>query len=180
MAPSWPGHDECRRLLERAGCAPAILEHTVAVERVAQPIAKALDRNGHHVDLALVRAGALLHDVGRSLTHGLDHANVGAGLLRSWGLPETLCLVVERHTGGGIDEEEARTLGLPPKDYTPRSIEEKIVCQADNLVDGAKRQKVQEELAHLRASGLERVATKIEALHRELSALAGRDLDLIA
>lgn len=175
--PAWPTPKECRELLKRAGCSQPVIRHTAAVSHVAEPIAKALAGNGQAIDVSLVVAGAHLHDIGRSLTHRIDHANVGAGILRSWGLPEPLCLVVERHTGGGIDESEARALGIPPKDYTPKTLEEKVVCQADNLIDGERRQKVQEELDHLRGRDLPHVAAKIERLHRELSQLAGRDLD---
>lgn len=154
-----------------------MIAHTDVVAALAGRIADRLQARGHSVDRDLVRAGAHLHDVGRSRTQGIDHASVGAQLLREAGYPEALCLVVERHTGGGIDAKEARTLHLPVKDYTPQTLEDKVVCQADNLVDGERRQKVQEELADLRHRGLDRVASKIEALHRELSTLCGVDLD---
>lgn len=174
-----PSPADCERILAAAGCAPAVVSHTRAVAQLARPIAQAIHAHGTPIDIDLVSAAAHLHDIGRSRTQGLDHALVGAQLLRAEGLPEALCLIVERHTGGGIDIEEARLLGLPLKDYTPMTLEEKIVCQADNLIDDVRRQKVHEELAHLRARGLERVATKIEGLHAELSRLAGRDLDEI-
>jgi len=100
---------------------------------------RALNAKGQKVDVGLVHAAALLHDIGRSKTHDLRHASVGADLLRARGYPESLCLCVERHTGGGIDPDEARHLGLPVKDYTPRSLEEKIVCHTDNLFNGSQR-----------------------------------------
>jgi uncharacterized protein (TIGR00295 family) len=174
---TWPARTDCRRALKDAGADVRLIEHVEAVERVAASIAALMRRRGHRIDPTLVTAGALLHDLGRTRTHGIDHAAVGAQMVRERGWPEPLALIVERHTGGGIDANEAATLGLPPKDYTPRTLEEKIVCQADNLVDGARRQKVQEELDHLRQRGLDRVATKIERLHAELSDLAGCDLD---
>lgn len=175
----WPRAAECRGLYDELGADPALVAHVEAVARTAVPIAQAIVARGHTVDIELVEAGAWLHDLGRTRTAGFDHALRGAMILRARGLPEALCLVVERHTGGGIDPGEATRLGLPVKDYTPRTLEEKIVCHADNLVDGAARQKVQEELTHLRGRGLDGVARKIEDLHRDLSALAGRDLDEI-
>lgn len=132
---------------------------------------------GNGCDVDLVVAAAHLHDVGRSRTQGLDHASVGARMLRERGFSEPLILCVERHTGGGIDEEEARRLRLPPKDYTPRTLEEKIVCHADNLLDGSRRQSVKDELAYLRGLGLHAPARKVESLHQELSQLVGEDLD---
>lgn len=174
---AWPPPADCRRILEEAGADARVIQHVEAVAHVALPIASLLRKRGHGVDVQLVWAGALLHDLGRARTQGLDHATVGAQMARDLRLPEPLALIIERHTGGGIDATEAKALGLPAKDYTPQTLEEKIVCQADNLVDGDRRQKVQEELGHLRSRGLDHVATKIERLHKELSALAGQDLD---
>ena len=45
--------------------------------------------------------------------------------------------IVERHIGTGLTEDDARQLGLPIKDYTPQTLEEKIVSHADNLFNGA-------------------------------------------
>jgi uncharacterized protein len=42
---------------------------------------------------------------------------------------------MEKHIRGGLTEEEATELGLPVKDYTLRTPEEKIVIYADRLVD---------------------------------------------
>ena len=170
---------EARGLLVLEGAPVALVAHCEAVHHVAVAIAKLIRSRGQALDMALVEAGAVLHDIGRSRTQGLDHASVGAQILRDLGYSEALCLVVERHTGGGIDASEASQLGLPIRDYTPKTMEERIVCQADNLVDGNRRQKVQEELDALRERGLAHVALKIDALHRDLSRLAGRDLDEI-
>lgn len=158
---------------------PRVVEHVEAVAALATSVAEACRDRGHAVNVPLVHAAALLHDIGRSRTHGLDHASVGADLLRARGYPEALCLCVERHTGGGIDRDEARALGLPPKDYTPRTFEEKIVCQVDNLFDGNRRQPGAREVEYLNAIGLPHAARKVAALHRELSERLGTDLDRI-
>ena len=42
---------------------------------------------------------------------------------------------MEKHIRGGLTKEEAKELGLPVKDYTLRTLEEKIVIYADRLVD---------------------------------------------
>ncbi|GEM_PF-6199151 len=47
-----------------------------------------------------------------------------------------IVLITERHFAAGISREEAIRLGLPPKDYLPVSLEEKIVCHADNFTHG--------------------------------------------
>ena len=88
--------------------------------------------------MRLVEAGGLLHDIGRSKTHEVDHAVVGAELIRERDMPEELILVVERHIGAGIPADEAVELGLPEKHYLPESLEEKIVAYADKLISGRR------------------------------------------
>lgn len=106
------------------------------VTKIALRIANQLIFRGYEVDIRLVEAGALLHDIGRSRSHEVDHAVVGAGIARELGLPEELVLVIERHIGAGIPEDEARELGLPERSYVPVSLEEKIVSYADKLIAG--------------------------------------------
>ncbi len=137
-------------------------------------------RQGLVVDRDLVRAGALLHDIGRSVTQDVKHAAVGADLLRADGYGDALVLVVERHTGAGIDAEEARALGLPARDYTPVTLEEKIVAHADNLYSGERRLSLAELQAKYVAKRLPLAWQKIERLHRELSDMLGADLEALA
>ncbi|WP_457619655.1 TIGR00295 family protein [Methanopyrus sp.] len=123
------------RDLERVGCPNHVIEHCKAVCHLAEEMAERCEED---VDLNLVRTGALLHDIGRARTHGIDHAVVGASIVRELGYPEEVVRIVERHIGAGIPEEEAKKLGLPPKDYVPETLEEKIVAHADNLTFGTE------------------------------------------
>jgi len=91
---------------------------------------------GYDVDIELVEIGAILHDIGRSKTHGTDHAAVGGEMVRRLGVAEPVARIVDRHVGAGIPEDEARALGLPEGVYVPETLEEKIVCYADKLIDG--------------------------------------------
>ena len=85
-----------------------------------------------------MEAGALLHDIGRSQTHDVDHAAVGGMIARKLGLNESVVRIIERHIGAGIPPKEAHELGLPEGVYTPETIEEKIVSYADKLISGRK------------------------------------------
>jgi uncharacterized protein len=93
-------------------------------------------RLNSNVNIELVKKGALLHDVGRCQSNGIDHAIIGADILRNRGESSEIVMIVERHIGAGITSEEAVLMGLPPRSYEPVTIEEKIVSHADNLVHG--------------------------------------------
>ncbi|MHA1820875.1 MAG: HDIG domain-containing metalloprotein [Promethearchaeota archaeon] len=129
-----PSKSEVLNLLKTLGLPRNIINHVLAVSRKAIKIATGIE--AVPVNLKLVRSGALLHDIGRTRSHGLDHAILGAQIIREQGYSERLALIAERHLLGGLTKEEAVELGLPPKDYLPISIEEKIVCLADKYLIG--------------------------------------------
>ena len=164
-----------------AAAPPAwVLRHCRCVEALALAMCDCAERQGLDVDRTVVQQGALLHDIGRSVTQDARHASIGADLLRKDGWHESVVLAVERHTGAGIDLEEAKALGLPVKDYTPRSLEEKIVAHADNLYSGDKRMTLDALREKYAAKGLPRAWAKIEALHGELGEALGADLERLA
>lgn len=121
-------------LLEKENTPENVIEHSKAVLKKAMKIAANFD----NADKDLIRKGALLHDIGRSKTHGITHAIVGAEIAKGYGYPQDVLNIIERHIGAGITEEEAVKLGLPKNSYLPETIEEKIVAHADNLVSGSE------------------------------------------
>jgi len=133
-------------ILRKEGCPVRIIEHCKAVAWLARKIAKKLRERGVKIDLNLVEAGAFLHDVGRSRTHSVKHGIVGAEILRRRGVDERVIKIVERHIGSGISRKEAKRAGLPEKDYIPESIEEKIVCYADCLIEETEEISFEEAL----------------------------------
>lgn len=135
---SEPG-DEYFSYLFSAGCDPDVIAHCRTVRDVAVGIADRILAIGKRsVDRDLVAAGAVLHDIGRSVTHGMDHADAGAALCRELGFPLAVCRIVERHIGAGLTGEERGELGLSREDRIPGTIEERIVTHADNLVRGTR------------------------------------------
>ena len=111
-----------------------VIEHSQAVYKKALKIAS----NFNDADLALIKKGALLHDIGRSKTHGITHAVKGVEIARNYGYGEDVLNIIERHIGAGITEDESEKLKLPKKSYLPQTLEEKIVAHSDNLVSGSK------------------------------------------
>ena len=97
------------------------------------------------VDPVFVEEAALLHDIGvvhceAPRIHCLgnhayiEHGYLGAEILRQEGLPKHAS-VAERHTGTGITLEQIirENLPLPLQDYSPRTLEEKLICYADKF-----------------------------------------------
>ena len=169
-----PTSERCIELLKENGCSDEVIKHCMAVRDVAVKIAIKAD-----ADIKLVEAGALLHDIGRSKTHGILHAVEGVRIARRIGLPLSILYIIECHIGAGIPKEDAVKLGLPEKDYIPETLEEKIVTHADNLIHDCKRQKIEDEIKQAKEKGLKQVAQRLITLHKELSEYCGMDLNEI-
>jgi uncharacterized protein len=131
---------------------------------------------GFEVDLALVEAGALLHDMGRGVTHGVAHGAVGGELARGLGLPLAVVRIVERHVGAGIPAGEAAELGLPVGVYMPESLEEKVVCYADKLAKGSGEVAFEVTVAEMveKLGGDHPSIGRMWALHGEMTGMLSR------
>ncbi|MHC1630667.1 MAG: HDIG domain-containing metalloprotein [Methanoculleaceae archaeon] len=137
----WADRSFLRGLLWKAGCSEAVVAHCDAVTDFALEFTRS-----DVVDKDLIIAGAMLHDIGRGVDHGIAHAQIGAGICRRYGLPESVCRIVERHTGAGLSADECSLLGLSPRDCIPETIEEKIVAHADNLIKGTERSSIERRM----------------------------------
>ncbi|MGP4024958.1 HD domain-containing protein [Actinomadura sp. 3N407] len=141
-----PTDGEIRALHER--CAPSrgafevVYTHCVIVCEIAEQI---IGTAGLEVDVDLVRAGCLLHDVGvyrlYDMSGQLDHKGyvrhgvLGHELLRGEGFPEEICRFCSRHTGMGLtrDDVERQGLPVPAGDYVAETGEERLVMYADKF-----------------------------------------------
>jgi uncharacterized protein len=163
--------------LRNAGCSEDVIKHCLTVERKAVEIAEKIKGNGHKVDLELVRVGAILHDIGRAVTHGISHGIEGAKILRKLGL-EDFVGFAENHIGAGIPRDEAEMLGLPSKDFLPKSLEEKIVAYADKLVSGNVSISFEEAREQFKAqigAGENHPALKrLDALHAQIQSFMAK------
>jgi uncharacterized protein len=132
---SLPSSDRALQLLRDSGCSDGLIRHVEAVSKYAVEVAESLA----DVDVGLVQIGGLLHDIGRCKTQGIEHGVVGGNLLRSLGVDERVAKIAEKHVGAGITKKEALRLRLPPGNYVPETLEEKIVAAVDNLIEGTQR-----------------------------------------
>jgi len=164
--------EEALRILEEENTPPNVIEHCKAVAKKALGIAKKIKEAGHAVNMQLVETGALLHDIGRSQTHGIDHGYMGGVIMRARGLKE-YAHICERHIAAGLSKEEAKRFGLPPKEYIPQTIEEKIIADADNLIAGTHATQIGEAIQKLRREGVPEDAIKrVSELYHEVEALS--------
>jgi len=168
-----PDEAEVLRIHRKYGSIPVIVEHCRAVERVARIIAGELARRGAAVDEKVIQAGALLHDIGRTRIQTVRHGYEGAEILRKEGVDERVVEVVKRHVGAGITREEATKLGFPVGDYMPRTLEQKVVCFADKMIDSNKARPFAEEVKRFVRKGHD--VKKLEALKEDLKQELGRD-----
>ena len=171
---SIPTAEECIEILKNNGCSRSVINHCKAVRDVAVKIAEKAK-----ADVKLVEASALLHDIGRSKTHGIRHAIEGAKIIKKIGLSKKIVRIVERHIGAGLPAKEAKILGLPAKNYMPKTLEEKIVCHADSLIENSKKQNIEKEIEQALMNSHEDYAKRLVILHKELSNICGIDVNKI-
>jgi len=137
-----PSRRECLRLLEENGVYPNIIEHSKAVAEIALEYGRKIKHNGGHVNLRLLEAASLLHDICKfkgikGNLEEISHGKAGADLLRMKGLDE-IAGIVECHVMNAI---------LKPGRLN--TWEKKLVYYADKRVNHDRRVSFDERLAYL-------------------------------
>ena len=170
-----PTRAEALDILVVAGCSKRVVDHSRAVSKFSVKLAQIFQARGIDIDLQLVEIGGLLHDIGRSKTHTVDHGSIGGEIARSLGLAPPLVRIIERHVGGGIPKEEARRLGWSPRNYSPETWEEKIVCYADKRIEGSRVVSIQRTIRpYVARLGEQHAAIgRIMKLHNEIVTMVG-------
>jgi len=125
-----PDEAECEVLLATAGVADQTRRHSRAVTRLAIDLAARLNARGARLDIDLVRAGALLHDIAKGEP---SHATAGARRVAAEGFAETAAVVAAHmeaifSAGQAIDERH-------------------VVFLADKLIKGERRVDLDERFA---------------------------------
>lgn len=145
-----PTRAECEAILVSQCVEPSQVRHSRKVAEVSERIAVALARSGLSLNVELVRAGALLHDLAKGRP---DHAVVGADLLRTMDFPR-VATVVSAHT---------------ELDFSDGSLDESaIIYLADKLVRGENLVSLDQRFA----PALARFSDNPLALHAAQSRMA--------
>ena len=172
MSEKLPSREQALQLLENT-CSAKVINHCKAVTKLALETANILKEKGLKVNLELVEIGALLHDIGRSKTHTVHHAVVGAEIAKAAGLPDSVVSIIKRHVGGGITASEAEKLGWPEDVYVPVTLEEKIVSYADKLIENGKRAPIDLVVEQLSGEQKYEAAERVRKLYEEIKGLIG-------
>ncbi len=138
-----------------------VLAHVVETAHLAGMIAAELK-----ADVQVAKAGALLHDIGKAVTHevGGAHALIGADFARKYGVPEPVANIIASHHG----EEEAH------------SLEAVLVVAADAISGarpGARRESLEQYLKRVEA--LETMANAFTGVQQSYAIQAGREIRII-
>jgi uncharacterized protein len=175
VSETLPSREQALQLLRENQCSEKVINHCKAVTELALETACILKEKGLKVDSELVEAGALLHDIGRSKTHTVHHAVVGAEIAKSAGLPDSVVSIIKRHVGGGITASEAEKLGWSKDVYVPITLEEKIVSYADKLIENSKRTPIDVTIEKLSGELKCEAAERVRKLYEEITGLIGEN-----
>jgi uncharacterized protein len=139
-----PTNAEVFDLMAKWGFPDGIKEHSIVVKDIAMEFVKKIrNRNPNaKIDARVVETGALLHDIGRIKSHGLDHGFRGYQALMDVKVDERVARCALVHVLGGftlddIKHEFPGNFKDIKVSLMPQSIEEKIVCFSDKHAVGA-------------------------------------------
>ena len=168
-----PSEEEAVALHRKHGSDERIIRHCETVSAVAKVLADEFNRKGIRVDTRAVVAAAMLHDIGRSRSQTVRHGVEGSELIEREGVDREVVEIVRKHVGAGIDAREAERLGLPGLDYVPRTLEERIVCFSDKMVDSDRVRPFDKEVQRFTAKNHD--VARLLALKKRLQDELGED-----
>lgn len=145
----------------RTSYGQSVLRHSIEMAQMAGMIAEEIG-----ADVNVSRTSALLHDVGKAVTHRIEgkHHHIGAELARKYGMDERIAHAIEAHH----DDIEATT-------------PEAIVVRVCDAISGARpgaRNASSENFAE-RMKELENVATSFDGIDKAYAISAGREIRVI-
>jgi uncharacterized protein len=121
-------------LLHQYGAGRQWASHCTAVSEVAHFCGKVFIQK-REIDIEFMRTAGLLHDIGRYETHDpVLHGIAGYNLMKDLGYPRE-AFVCASHILYGLARSDAIKYGLPPQDFIPISLEEKLIPLIDYLIE---------------------------------------------
>jgi len=149
------------RLHFRTSYGQNVLWHSVEMAHMAAIIAEEVG-----ADVAIARAGALLHDIGKTVSHEVagTHVEIGIRILQKYGVDEKVILAMRAH------HEE-----YPYE--TPESIIVQVADAISGSRPGARRDSMENYIKRL--SELENIATALVGVEKAFAIAAGREIRVL-
>lgn len=146
------------RLYFRTSYGQNVLQHSIEMAHIAGMLAEELG-----ADVAIAKAGALVHDIGKALDHEVQgtHIEIGMRILQKFGADERIIAAMKSHH----------------EDYPYETIESIIVQTADSISGGrpgARRDSVENYLKRLQE--LEALVNAFPAVEKSYALQAGREI----
>lgn len=146
------------RLHFRTSYGQNVLQHSIEMTHIAGMIAQELGAN-----VAVAKAGALVHDIGKALDHEVQgtHVEIGRRVLQKFNTDEAIIKAMQAHH----------------EEYPFETVESVIVQVADHISGsrpGARRDSVEQYIKRL--EDLESIATGFPTVERAYALQAGREI----
>jgi len=146
------------RLYFRTSYGQNVLQHSIEMAHIAGMIAEELG-----ADVAIAKAGALVHDIGKALDHEVQgtHVEIGMRILQKFGADERIITAMKSHH----------------EDHPYETIESVIVQTADAISGGrpgARRDSVENYLKRLQE--LEALVNAFSGVEKSYALQAGREI----
>lgn len=146
------------RLYFRTSYGQNVLQHSVEMAHIAGMLASELS-----ADVAVARAGALVHDIGKAVDHEVQgsHVEIGIRILQKFGASEAIIKAMRAHH----------------EEYPYETIESVIVQVADAISGGrpgARRDSVENYIKRLQ--DLEAIANSFPGIEKSYAIAAGREV----
>ncbi|MGI6752480.1 MAG: HD domain-containing protein [Anaerovoracaceae bacterium] len=167
-----PDKKLCLEMLDEYGTPPNVISHCQAVTNTAMKIGSGLCTNGYMLNLGLLQAAALLHDIARVED---EHWVRGADIVREKGFPEVAELILPHMT-------------YAPANGFQRIKELDILCLSDRMVKDDKyvglETRMQFVLDYYKDDpvAFERIKAKIginKLLRKRIEKIIGKPMDII-
>ncbi len=146
------------RLHFRTSYGQNVLQHSIEMSHIAGMIASEIGAN-----VAVAKAGALLHDLGKALDHEVagTHVEIGRRILQKFGASEDIIKAMQAHH----------------EEYPYETIESRIVQTADAISGarpGARNDSIENYLRRL--GDLEAIANAFNGVEKSYALQAGREI----
>jgi ribonuclease Y len=146
------------RLHFRTSYGQNVLQHSIEMAHIAGMIAEEIGAN-----VAVAKAGALLHDIGKALDHEVvgTHVEIGRRILQKFGASEEIIKAMQAHH----------------EEYPYETVESRIVQTADAISGarpGARHDSIENYLKRL--GDLEAIANAFTGVEKSYALQAGREI----